>query len=103
MAKVTCAVCVNEENKRCKVKKSAVAINKRRSCDKYILAAEKVIERQVIKSIPMGYKEKEELRKDYKKQLKLIKQQMKAGYSGDAKHPVTGDLSRFTSTAIRGE
>ena len=106
MAKITCATCVNEENKRCKVKKSAVALNKKRNCDKYILAPEKVKEKQILKTIKMGYKEREVLRKQYKEQLKALKQQMKTGQapqSADPNHPLTGDLSRFTSTAIEGE
>ena len=94
--KITCATCRNEENKSCVIKKSRVAVNKRRHCDKYVLEATKVKARQILKSVPMGYKEKEALRREYKEQLKQFK--VAAG-QGNTSHPLTGDLSRFTSTA----
>lgn len=91
--KITCATCANEIDSRCIVKKSTVALNKRRNCDKYVLETSKVKEKQIIKSVKMGYAEREALRAEYKRQLKLAKQGV------DPAHPMTGDLSRFTSTA----
>ena len=99
-AKVTCATCANEEGKKCLIKKSSVSLNKGRRCDKYILEPSKVKAKQIIKSVKMGYKEKEVLRREYKEQLKQFKAQAKQhGLSNSPKHPLTGDLSRFTSTA----
>jgi hypothetical protein len=96
MGKITCATCASEFNKKCNAKKGrpSVALNKRRRCDKYILETSKVKERHIIKSIPMGYKQREAMRAEYKQQVKEAKQQ-----AADPKHPLTGDLSRFTSTA----
>ena len=96
--KVTCATCVNEEDKTCVVKKSRVALNKRRRCDKYVLEATKVKAKQILKTVSMGHKEKEALRREYKEQLKQFKAAAKQGNNSQS-HPLTGDLSRFTSTA----
>jgi hypothetical protein len=103
--KVTCAICKNEVNKKCTVKKnSAVALNKRRRCDLFELEPGKVKTKQILKTVRMTYEEKEALRKEYKEQLKLYKQavkeakQGKVPHSGSSKHPLTGDLSRFVST-----
>jgi hypothetical protein len=101
-AKVTCATCASEFKSRCNAKKGrpAVALNKRRRCDKYILEPAKVKEKQILKTIKVGHKEKEALRREYKEQLKLFKAQAKQhGLTNDPKHPMTGDLNRFTSTA----
>ena len=99
--KVVCAVCVNEENRKCVVKKNAtIALNKRRRCDKFVLEPTKVKEKQILKTVPMGFKEKEALRKEYKEQLKQFKAQAKRdAQPRNMQHPLTGDLSRFTSTA----
>lgn len=102
--KVTCAICKNEVNKKCVAKKnSSVALNKRRRCDLFILEAEKVKTKQILKTVRMTYEEKEALRKEYKEQLRIYKEAAKQAKSapkfpGSAKHPLTGDLSRFVST-----
>ena len=95
--KVTCATCVNEENKKCLVKKSKVALNKRRLCNAFVLEPSKVKAKQILKTVRMGYKEKEALRREYKEQLRLAKAALNS--PKDTAHPLTGDLSRFTSTA----
>ncbi len=111
--KIICAVCKNEENKRCIIKKSSVALNKKRHCDKFILEPTKVKEKQILKTIKLPYKDKEILRQHYKKELKKYKQSVKDGVTnksypttttnpmtGTTKaNPVTGDLSRFISSA----
>ena len=100
MEKITCATCVNEENKRCVVKKSKVAINKRRNCDKYILEATKVKAKQILKIVRMSHVEKEVLRNEYKQQLRQLRVDAKnGGFQQNSRHPITGDLSRFSSTA----
>jgi len=102
--KVTCATCVNEFGRKCGVKKNkpSVSVNKRRRCDKYILEPTKVKEKQILKTIRVPYKEKEALRREYKEQLKRYKEAVKQG-GGTTQHPVTGDLSRFVSTAGGGD
>jgi len=99
-AKITCATCRCEVNKKCNANKGrpSVSINKRRRCDKYILEATKVKARQVLKTVHMGYREKEALRREYKDQLKQFRAAAKQGNTSQ-NHPLTGDLSRFTSTA----
>jgi len=96
--KITCATCLNEENKVCVVKKNRVALNKRRRCGKYVLEATKVKAKQILKTVQMGYKDKEALRREYKNQLKQFRASAKQGNISQS-HPLTGDLSRFTSTA----
>jgi hypothetical protein len=102
-AKITCATCAGEFKGKCNAKKGrpSVALNKRRRCDKYILEAIKVKAKQILKTVQMGYKDKEALRREYKDQLKQFRNAAKQGNTS-ASHPLTGDLSRFTSTA-RGE
>lgn len=108
-AKVVCAVCANEDDRKCLVKKSRVSVNKRRRCVQFILEPSKVKAKQIIKTVKMGHKETEALRKEYKEQLKQFKAQAKqrgltnkTPMAGDSKHPLTGDLSRFISTAGQG-
>jgi hypothetical protein len=97
--KITCATCRCEVNKKCSVKKGqpSVALNKRRRCDEYILEATKVKAKQILKTVQMGYKDKEALRREYKEQLKQFRSAAKQGNTSQS-HPLTGDLSRFTST-----
>jgi hypothetical protein len=105
MGKITCATCASEFKRKCNAKKGrpSVSINKRRRCDKYIMEASKVKERHIIKSIPMGYKQREAMRAEYKLQAKEAKLAAKEGRAPqNISHPVTGDLSRFTSTAGGG-
>lgn len=99
--KIVCAICKNEENKMCIVKKSSVAINKKRRCDKFIFEPTKVKEKQILKTIKLPYKDKEALRQHYKKELKRYKQSVKYGtiHNTTTANPSTGDLSRFISTA----
>jgi hypothetical protein len=102
--KIVCAVCKNEENKKCTVKKVSVAINKRRHCDKFVLEPTKVKEKQILKTIRLPYQDKEALRQHYKKELKKYNQSVKDGtvskqHNTTTTNPTTGDLSRFMSTA----
>ena len=102
MGKITCATCRCEVNRKCNAKKGrpSVAINKRRRCDKYILEASKVKEKHILKSVRVGYREKEALRREYKRQLKQFRSDAKhGGKLQENRHPITGDLNRFTSTA----
>jgi len=99
--KITCATCLNEENRYCTIKKVTIALNKRRNCDKYILEATKVKEKQVLKTIKVSYQEREAIRKEYKEQLRSLRAAAKQGNiePHNMKHPLTGNLDRFTSTA----
>lgn len=106
MSKITCATCYHEKDRFCREKKIGVSINKRRNCSEYFLEYSKVKEKQVIKTVKMSYKKKEELKRRYKEQLKQLKQNGPADpgtRTADPMHPLTGDLSRFVSTASDDE
>ena len=107
--KITCAICKNEEGRKCLVKKNAtVSLNRRRRCEKFVLEPTKVKAKQILKTTRLTYREKEALRRHYKEELKQYRQAMKEDQtgqvpqSGSAKHPLTGDLSRFSSSARGG-
>jgi hypothetical protein len=98
MAKITCSICRNEENKMCKVKKIGIHVKKRRNCDKFVMEPDKIKASDIIETIKVPYAEREEAKKRLKEQMKL----MRAGGSNVVNaHPLTGDLSRFTSTAAK--
>ncbi len=102
--KITCSICKNEENKFCTIKKSGVALNKRRHCDKFVFEPTKVKEKQILKTVRLSYAEKEVLRRHYREELKKYKQAAKEGKLNQvpqtsSAHPLTGDLTRFVSTA----
>lgn len=99
--RIVCAICKNETGGFCRVKKNVkVAINKRRNCDQFILEPGKVKEKQILKTVRLSYAEKEALRKHYKEELRQIKSKLKDPANP---HPLTGDLSRFTSTVSEEE
>ncbi|RLD64788.1 MAG: hypothetical protein DRI84_08150 [Bacteroidetes bacterium] len=116
MAKVRCKVCEHERQEYCPIKKTKVRTNKARTCKSFIYAVNKV----KIKHVPIA-----EMRPDWfhdrkgainkmKKQQKMLEEQRKKEMfndesympsilsgTGNAEHPVTGDLSRFTTTALK--
>lgn len=127
MAKVRCKVCQNEFGGTCSIKKIGVAINKPRRCAAFILAESKVKEKQQIPTERIGYVKHQELKAEAKAQHKALIKMLKEGVApgegtakdlglveddskiimpGDArfrlpdnKHPLTGDLSRFKTSA----
>ena len=115
--KVRCAECKNQVNSWCTPKKVKTSLNKKRTCDKYAFDETKVKTKHVIPTVYRSdwiHKKKElkKLLKDYKQQEELAKEKaelaetpnyLKAPGTGDPKHPLTGDLTRFTSTAGRKE
>lgn len=74
--RVKCIVCKNEVNGKCKVKNVSVHLNKDRVCDSYEYDDTKV-----------------KVKKTNNTSKKTIA----------TKHPLTGDLSRFKTTASRGD
>jgi hypothetical protein len=127
MAKVRCKVCQNEFGGTCSVKKVGIAKNKPRRCDAFILAESKVKEKQKIPTERIGYTKYQELKAEAKAQRKALIKMLKEGVTpgdgtaknlglveddsriimpGDSrfkmpdnKHPLTGDLSRFKTSA----
>lgn len=107
--KVTCAICKNEEGRKCTVKKDVkVSVNKRRHCGQFVLEPTKVKAKQILKTTRLTYQEKEALRQHYKEELRKYKKAVKEEQTGrvpnsvSPQHPLTGDLSRFTSSARGG-
>ena len=99
--KIVCATCGNEKDSRCTVKKNqGVHVNKRRDCNLYLLAPEKIKMRQVLDSVYVPPNQREEFKKIYKQEEKRRKE-AHSGVSTNVAHPLTGDLSRFRSTANR--
>ena len=127
MAKVRCKACQNEDAKYCTVKKTSVAVNKPRKCAAFILAEDKVKAREPIPTERIGYLKQQELKAKAKAERKEFMRMLKEGPgnataknlgldteesviiqpgdprfnipSGNSKHPLTGDLSRFKTTA----
>jgi hypothetical protein len=127
MAKVRCKACQNEEATYCVVKKTSVAINKPRKCEAFILAENKVKAKEPIPTERIGYIKQQELKAKAKAERKALLKMLREGpgngtaknlgldtdesriimpgdprYSvptSDPKHPLTGDLSKFKTTA----
>ena len=118
MAKVKCKVCANEVSKVCKIKKSSVKLNRPRICKEYVYDESKLKIKKETPSIRFGYADLQEAKKRRKAELKALrasnKQKPGRGTARDlglvvpdnelvmprdTKHPLTGDLSRFTTTA----
>jgi len=111
--KISCSVCRAQYNKFCTVKKVSVSLNKKRRCDKYVFDEGKVKEGIPIPTKRITFKEKELIKEERKEQLKEIKARLKEQQGikdgttqesrifkpyGSEKYPLTGDLSRFTTT-----
>lgn len=127
MKRVRCAECKVQYNKFCTIKKVTVSLNKYRLCDKFQHDQAKVKIKQVIPTAKIGFAEQERLRKQRKKDLKKLREHLKREgllnnevnvpksktetspesriYKpyGDEKYPLTGDLSRFTTTGTNKE
>ena len=129
MGKVKCGICSNEVGGFCKIKKSSVRLNKSRRCEAFVLDKARLSTKEKIPVTRLGYAEMEENRKRLKAELKELRKALKAkpnqgtaqdlglvssdvapGYkqttSGlvvptSTKHPLTGDLSRFVTSASK--
>ena len=111
MAKVKCSVCANEISGFCKVKNVKVSINKKRKCEAYIYDESKLKTKKEIPTTRLNYTEQEARRKTLRRELKQMReiidkrekspiiQPKDSNFYLDNKHPITGDLSRFRSTA----
>jgi hypothetical protein len=104
MAKITCKFCRNEVKGICKVKGIGVKINKRRLCKEYQTDMVKVEEEEIrasLRSKPAVFE-----RPDWfwdKKSRPVIIEERQAEpsiFTGDPKHPLTGDLSKFFKSTV---
>ncbi len=127
MKKVRCVECKAQYNKFCTIKKVTVSLNKDRLCGIFKHDQAKVRIKQVLPTVRIGFEEQEKLRKQRKKDLKKLREHLKRegmlnnDYNvpkpkeevspesriykpyGDEKYPLTGDLSRFTTTGTNKE
>jgi len=100
MKKVMCSVCINYISGLCSIKKVGVKAKKKRVCNKYNHDESKIHQKQSIPSIKrpswfwLTRSEKKKLIKEHLEQTKKIKTD-----TNDLKHPITGDLSKFITTA----
>ena len=98
---VRCNVCsfFLADEKKCSVKDMKVHPKKNRYCTNYMHDDNKVVRRKVLPSI-RGIIDKE-LRKKHKQELRKLKNNnvVEAIHQLDDPFPVTGDLSRFKTTA----
>lgn len=130
--KVKCRVCDNEKDGFCKVKKIGVKVNKSRTCEAYIYNESKVKAKQELKTTKISYADRERAKAMRKEELKKLRALLKEGQrqgtakdlgliekeesriikpgdprfvmpNSDPKHPLTGDLSRFTTTVSEKE
>lgn len=111
--KVRCSVCEAYYNKFCTTKRVMVSANKKRSCDKFVYDKNKVKNNVPIPTTRVTFAEKEALRDEHKEELKELKKRIEensgkmsirpAFNSNNIKHPITGDLSRFTTTGSKDE
>lgn len=122
MTKVKCSVCSKEKDGFCTVKKVKVHINKKRKCGDYIYDSSKFKPKQKIPFTQISYADQQHNKRMAKQKLKELKELVNVkpgnktaqnlGLVGvdknnaaltipNIKHPLTGDLSRFTTTAIK--
>ena len=100
--KIKCVWCDNYISDKCSKKGMKVKARKSRRCDSFV-PNEDAIEKEINrgKGIPISrlpataYMTRSERKAELKRQKERLKQAMKA----DASHPMTGDLSRFKTTA----
>jgi len=110
MEKVVCALCRLENNRRCIKKNAKVKINKQRVCkfydeDEYKLNAMKAkqdVARPMATKRPDYYWDAARM-KEEKRKAKEAATPRQSMISSDPKHPLTGDLSRFKSTATKDD
>lgn len=109
IGRVKCRVCVNETDEYCSIKRCKTKSNKSRVCESFIMEEAKIgisIKPKCTKR-PDDYWNRKELKKAHKKQIiEALEKQKQAVVSPPSyldvvnnKHPLTGDLSRFTSSA----
>lgn len=103
MAKVRCRFCEFEVDQKCEVKKgSKVKVNKKRSCQFYKPNEEKILNfldsRQDVEATtrPDWWWSRKARRAERNKFIEQEMNQYQTTAVPDSKHPMTGDLSRFT-------
>lgn len=113
--KVKCKVCANESKSMCRLRKSGIKVNKPRLCDDFIYDPLKVKVHTEIPVVKFGYAEQQAAKKYIKEERARIVEAARKGtliadeerdkqvIYNDNKYPLTGDLSRFTTTAAEAK
>jgi len=111
--KVICGVCMKQVDGFCQAKKCKVALKKRRLCNKFVYDVNKVSIKIPLPSIKRSefFWDRKERRRILKEMLAEAKKQMEKKnvtdvlptINKDMAHPLTGDLSRFTTTVDKDE
>ena len=95
MPKVKCVVCEHEDDSFCNIKKCKIKVNKSRTCNAFEFTPEKV---RIKRAIPIT-------RISAADAVKSVPKRRREGTSSSttSQHPLTGDLSRYTTTASKGD
>jgi len=105
--KVRCKFCIFENKGKCRKKNATVNLNKKRTCFHYVGDEEKIInfaEKKTSKSKPEAilrpdwWWDRAARRRERDRMLENVKPNSMP--LPDSRHPKTGDLSRFVSTAV---
>lgn len=130
--KVRCNLCANEIGGVCKIKKIGVSVNKSRICEAFVRDDAKLKAKSEINTIRVSFRDREQEKQRRKEEMKILREMVKRGQNqgtakdlglipeesriiqpGDprfvlpgasnVKYPLTGDLSRFTTTANQSD
>ncbi|HUV84497.1 MAG TPA: hypothetical protein VMV86_02245 [Methanosarcinales archaeon] len=112
--KIRCALCKSQYKGFCVLKRVSVSLNKSRHCDKFQHDQQKVKIKQVLPTTRLPFAQKELDKQTKKAELKQIREMSKQQQnpikesriykpSGNEKFPLTGDLSRFTTTGTKNK
>lgn len=93
--RVKCKDCTNELEGKCTITKTTVKLNKSRKCNDYEFEQSRELARLERKARVMDQQDRAYKAKMSELQRLVDEQQGKE----DKAHPVTGDLSRFSTTA----
>lgn len=106
--KVRCKFCKFESEKKCAKKRNAtISLNKKRICQFYQGDEQKIVEfferreRPEVTYRPDWLWNRSKRKEEHQKLIKKEMEQYQTTAIKDNKHPVTGDLSRFTGSIVR--
>ena len=105
MRNVRCGVCISYlDDGKCKIKKVKVAGGKKRNCDFYVFDDTKVVEKKELpkmRGVHPAIAKKQRYRA--RKAAKLEAAKEKYFKERESKHPLTGNLDMFRTTAAGGD
>jgi hypothetical protein len=100
--KTKCKTCSNENKGKCSIKHTTVNVNKNRKCNYYELEPDKVKIKEILPSRPATEDEMFKQKPKGVKSRKVARMKSKEiNMNTNEQHPMTGDLSRFKSSATR--